>query len=240
MKKVSVNVIIVMLFCFCASHSAQKDTLDKFSYYKQRYKVECAGEKITDNFGNGFENLYGTRNMRTILYGTAYRGGANNYYHKHNKRKNHNPLPEDGLENLLDEGFSCAVYLYSKNYSGAKKLFVNDKHDTLRYYQNSGMSRKSLKEILLMVKDVIENEDKGPVYLHCWNGWHQSGWVSSAVLMQFCGVSNKQAYEYWLENTDGVSKGYENVKNMVKTFVPFEDIEINDAVKQKICPCLKK
>ena len=72
--------------------------------------------KVTDNWGNQFEDLYGTRNMRPVLHGVAYRGGANNYYHKRNKRKNQNPLPSDGLLNLCQEGFSGAVYLYQQNH----------------------------------------------------------------------------------------------------------------------------
>lgn len=214
---------------------------EKVEYYKTKYKVECLNEKITDNFGNGTEYLYGTRNMRTILYGIAYRGGANNFYHKTDKRDNHNPLPGDGLSNLCSDGFSNAVYLYSTNFNTAEKsILSNEKTDTLEYMQNSGNDRKSMEKILLMVKNAIDNPSEGPIYLHCWNGWHQSGYVASAILMQFCGLSNSEAYNYWLENTDGVNKGYENVKNMVKNFKKYDNIKITDSQKNLICPCLKK
>ncbi|MGA2296470.1 MAG: hypothetical protein ABSG15_02865, partial [FCB group bacterium] len=218
-----------------------QSNFEKFRKYKDRYKVECAGEKITDNHGNGFDSLYGTRNMRTILYGVAYRGGANNFYHKINKRDNHNPLPEDGLMNLCGQGFSTAVYLYGTNFSESKKLFVNKAtNDTLRYIQNSGSERKKLKEIMLIIKDVIDDPQKGPVYLHCWNGWHQSGYISAAILIQFCKISNEQALQYWIYNTDGVNKGYDNVKQLVKNFKPFVDLKIDESVRKAICPCMKK
>ncbi|OGU57852.1 MAG: hypothetical protein A2X64_10175 [Ignavibacteria bacterium GWF2_33_9] len=214
---------------------------DKVEYYKDRYGVKCLDEKITNNHGDGFDALYGTRNMRTILYGIAYRGGANNYYHKLNKRDNHNPLPEDGLEHLLSEGFSDVYYLYATNYKDAKKLWVSkDKSDTLHYLNNSGNARKDMRNIMQDVLDVINNPAKGPIYLHCWNGWHQSGYVSAAILMQFCKFSNESAYQYWLQNTDGVNKGYEGVKNQVKTFKPFPDISIPDSIRQQICPCMKQ
>ena len=61
-------------------------------YYVNRYKETDLMYKVIDNFGNGFDSLYGTRNMRTVLHGVAYRGGANNYYHKTDKRNNHNPF----------------------------------------------------------------------------------------------------------------------------------------------------
>jgi hypothetical protein len=218
-----------------------QSSFDKFKKYKNRYKVECVGEKITDNFGNGYDSLYGTRNMRTVLYGVAYRGGANNFYHKSNKRDNHNPLPEDGLTNLCGQGFSTAVYLYSTNFSESKKLFINKlTKDTLHYIQNSGSERKKLKEIMLLVKDVIDEPQKGPVYLHCWNGWHQSGYVSAAILMQFCRITNEQALQYWIDNTDGVNRGYCKVKELVKNFKPYDDIKIDDSIRKAICPCMTR
>jgi hypothetical protein len=214
---------------------------DKFLFFKDKYKVECLNEKITDNFGNGYDSLYGTRNMRVILHGVAYRGGANNYYHKSNKRDNHNPLPDDALINLCSQGFSTAVYLYSTNFSDTKKIFINAvTHDTLRYIQNSVSNTNNLKKLMLMVSNVINDPYKGPIYFHCWNGWHQSGYISAAILMQFCGFSNSKAYDYWMMNTDGVNKGYEHVKNLVKDFKPFDDISIDNKTKEEICPCFKK
>ncbi|MDT3738250.1 MAG: hypothetical protein RO257_01980 [Candidatus Kapabacteria bacterium] len=235
--------IMGMLFVSFSLSSAKdfKSIKDKADYYKTLYKVDCLNEKITDNFGNGFEDVYGTRNMRTILYGVAYRGGSNNFYHKTNKRDNHNPLPDDGLTHLCMQGFSNAVYLYSTNFAESKRQYINNEtNDTLNYLQNSGNDRKAMKNLLLMVKNVIDNPSEGPIYFHCWNGWHQSGYVSSAILMQFCGLTNAQAYQYWLDNTDNVNKGYENVKSMVKNFKTFDDIKISDETKELICPCMKK
>ena len=62
--------------------------IKKANTYQLKYKVNCVQDKITDNQGNGFEELYGTRNFRVILHGVAYRGGGNNYYHRTNKRNN--------------------------------------------------------------------------------------------------------------------------------------------------------
>ncbi len=234
-------LIAVFLYTSAFAQDTEKAaSYNKFLYYKNKYRVNCADEKITDNFGNGYGPLYGTRNMRTILFGVAYRGGANNFYHRTNKRNNHNPLPEDGLNNLLQQGFSTAIYLYATNFADTKKLFVNKHRDTLVYLQNSGMNRKTLKDIMLLVKSVIDTSDKGPVYLHCWNGWHQSGYISAAILMQFCGITNQQAYDYWIDNADGINKGFDNVKSLIKNFVPYEDIQISHELQREICPCLKK
>lgn len=72
--------------------------------------------KITNNTGDGFEELYGTRNMRAVLHGIYYRGGANNYCHRSNPRDNMNPLPADGLSNLCEEGFGKGIYFYATNF----------------------------------------------------------------------------------------------------------------------------
>lgn len=239
-----VNSILVCCLVFVGVAFSQvpdfSSLADKVNFYKNLFEVNCANEKITDNFGNGYDNLYGTRNMRTILYGIAYRGGGNNFYHKNNKRENHNPLPDDGLSNLCLSGFSDAVYLYSTNFDTSKKSYISeDKSDTLRYQQNSGNNRSDLRKIMLMVKKSIDDPNQGPVYLHCWNGWHQSGYVSAAILMQFCSITNEQAYNYWIDNTDKVNKGYDNVKNQVKNFHVFDDIKISQETQKLICPCLK-
>ena len=242
--------VLVILCLIVASNSpAQKSNVsnilfktlkEKANYYKNKFRVLCTSDKITDNFGNGFDSLYGTRNMRTILYGIAYRGGANNFYHRINKRDNHNPLPEDGLQNLCEQGFSTSVYLYSTNFSEvSKSYFSKSSSNQLNYLQNSVWNRQDMKKIMYLVKDVIDNPAKGPVYFHCWNGWHQSGYVSAAILIQFCKYSNDEAYKYWLENTDGVNKGYENVKHLVRNFKPFTDINIDDNLRKEICPCGK-
>jgi hypothetical protein len=237
------SVLLVLLFftnAFLYSKSFNNIN-DKVAYYKNRYKVHCLNEKVTDNYGNGFKDLYGTRNMKTILFGIAYRGGANNYYHKTNKRDNQNPLPEDGLNNLCGEGFSSAIYLYGTNFSKVEnKVFVNADKDTLFYIQNSAMSRNTQESIIKMVKDRIDNPNLGPIYLHCWNGWHQSGYVSSMILMQFCGYSNQQARAYWEQNTDGAYKKFDNVKKMIANFSPFQEYKIDKEIADLICPCMKK
>lgn len=232
--------IIILLTVLTFSSSQAKENFstveEKIEYYKQRYNSKCVGGAITDNYGNKFEELYGTRNMKPILHGIAYRGGANNYYHKSSKRKNRNPLPKDGLQNLLDEGFSKAVYLYTTNFSSAMHRCI-DKSDTLNYLQISGNTDQELREILLIIKNIASNPNEGPVYLHCWNGWHQSGLVAAVILMQFCDYTNQEALRYWLDNAHGGEKGYDHIKNRISNFRPYGDISLPDEVSSKACPC---
>ena len=77
--------------------------------YRARYRLADATQKLVDNKGNGYENLYGVRNFRAVLGGIYYRGGANNAYHRTNKRGNENPLPSDGLQNLTESLLAARV-----------------------------------------------------------------------------------------------------------------------------------
>ena len=77
-KKILLLFISLPMFLF--SQNMDSLIVNQAKYYKDKYKVSCVEDKITDNQGNGFEGLYGTRNFRPILHGIAYRGGGNNYY----------------------------------------------------------------------------------------------------------------------------------------------------------------
>jgi hypothetical protein len=211
---------------------------------RARYPLANANQKIVDNRGDGFENLYGTRNVRAVLNGVYYRGGANNAYHRTKRRDNSNPLPNDGLENLCQEGFGAAVYLYSTNYGTAPKTTTcrtrqGNHVNQLSYSQISPLSynRGDLRQLLTLVHDHIRDGRKGAIYDHCWNGWHASGYVAATTLRQFCGFTAEQAVAYWNQNTDGNNgSAYERVRRSIRAFEPFPELTISDAEKRALCP----
>ncbi len=245
MKKIFYSIIVLFLFSAIYLFPSEKlhfaSVFEKVHYYKELFKIKCADEKITDNRGNGNESLYGTRNMRVILHGIAYRGGANNAYHRKNKRGNQNPLQEDGLKNLCNNHFSKAIYLYRKNFDRAEKIITKETNNNiLEYHQISGNSNEELRKIMQEVFDVIMRPELGPIYLHCWNGWHQSGYIASAILMQFCDISNEDALQYWTKNTDGNHNGYDKIKKQIQNFKKFDEFYIDDDIEKAICPCIQK
>jgi len=235
------SFVVFFLFIF-TSCSAQTDSssldLDKFSKYKTLYGADCVQDKITNNRGNGFEDLYGTRNFRVILHGVAYRGGGNNYYHRTDKRNNKNPLPMDGLTNLLENDFSTSVYLYTVNFETSPPYLVDEKDgDSLMYYQLGGNTDSELDSILMFTYNAIMNKEVGPVYLHCWNGWHQSGFVAAVLLKQFCEYDNVKSVHYWEDCADNWTRGYDRIRNAIKDFEPKEKYKISNEVRDAICPC---
>ena len=215
-----------------------------YSFYKERYQETDLMYKVTDNKGNGFDSLYGTRNMRPILHGVAYRGGANNYYHKTDKRNNHNPIPLDGMHGLCQEGFSKGVYLYRENFEesplGDTCNCVDSTLNKLVYEQRDYYDSLHVYDMLKSTYESATQPEVGPVYLHCWNGWHASGFISAVILKQFCGYSSWDAVNYWDLGTDGAntSPRYQTQRERIKKFEPYDEFMISDSLQECLCPPL--
>lgn len=205
--------------------------------YKDRYELNTASDKVTDNQGLGEVNLWGTRNFRVVLHGVMYRGGANNKNFEP-PRSNTNPLPTAGLNNLCKEDFSAAVYLYSENFQSAPKS-VNCKSTghqdhTLNYKQFAAAGEN--EKILALIYDRIKGKSDGPIYAHCWNGWHSSGLIAGMALKQFCGWSNEKVDDYWMKNTDGNNQGFDKIRKKLKDFKPLVRFSISSEERKLICP----
>jgi hypothetical protein len=224
-----------ILFCaliFSSTLFAKDDLRD-------RYRLNDLYSKIVDNRGNGEERLYGVRNAR-LLFKNILRGGANNYYHRTNARSNTNPLPEDGLLNLCQEGFTSAIYLYETNFSTASKNVRCETREggmnTLQYFNYPySKSDSPLKALTLVHQHLTDNQ--GSLYIHCWNGWHASGYISAISLIQFCGWNATDAVTYWDRNTDGVNTdpGYESIRKKIRNFKVFPELQISDELKKEFC-----
>lgn len=208
-------------------------------FYDTRYALPDVNTKKVDNRGDGFEELYGVRNFREVLKGVLYRGGGNNLYHRDPamRRDNKNPLPMDGVTNLCEEGFHNVIYLYSTNFDKVPPTMDCNSirgQNRLIYEQ---FSMGKAREILERVHAGILNPAKAPIYAHCWNGWHASGFVGALSLRQFCGMSGADAVAYWIKNTDGTDDGsYAEHKRKIRDFTPYNDLKIDAATQARVCP----
>ncbi|MGZ6479793.1 MAG: hypothetical protein ACXWQE_10845 [Bdellovibrionales bacterium] len=211
--------------------------------YLQRYPLPDIYTKLVNDHGDGYEALYGVRNFREVLPGLVYRGGANNAFNKHGKRSNSNPLPLEGLNHLCQEGFANSVYLYSTNYASSAHVAncapVRPASGHLDYSQKSPLLYKAaVQDMLKLVYETINGRTNGPVYLHCWNGWHASGYISALILRQFCGFTPAQAVNYWNINTDGNNKGaeYDKIRANISAYVADPALTISPSMQSQICP----
>lgn len=198
-------------------------------------------KKFIRNRGEGQEDLHGVRNMRTVLKGVLYRGGGNNRYNPVCARDNNNPLSTQMVFSMKTFGFSEIVYLYARNFG----YYFSD---SLRHiFQEQGVRYESIVPhdegvaygLLKKIHSHIKHPASGPIYVHCWNGWHMSGLVSAYALMQFCNFSNKAALEYWKSGTDNNHVGYDKVKNRILSFKSYSDLDISAKERARICPCVR-
>lgn len=219
--------------------SDPQDMTKIFTQWKEHYQLHEPYSKMTNNKGEGYEDLYGTRNFRVVLHGVYYRGGANNVYHRTHPRDNSNPLPDDGLQNLCEEGFAQAIYFYAKNFSTAPQLVEcgnKTQHLKTKYMQVTATDSTKHELLLATIYQRIKGQISGPIYGHCWNGWHASGLIAAIALQQFCDWSADEAANYWKRNTDGNSAGYEKVLKQVVSFKKIAKFNISAAEKAAICP----
>jgi hypothetical protein len=237
----TINLKVKIFFSCVVIYCSQGRSLpvEQIQKYDLRYQLRTLNQKLVDNFGENYENLYGVRNFRVVLRGLVYRGGANNTYNKHGQRQNMNPLPEIGIQNLCSEGFSKSVYLYSNNYETAPKQLNCKNYEggqwRFEYEQMTASDSKNTESFLKMVYDLIQSDSGGPIYLHCWNGWHASGLISALLLRQFCDYSSTEALNYWTQNVDGNSNGYDSIKSRIKNFTPFKNFKISKEIQRQIC-----
>ena len=230
---------VILLSMFLFTLNSNSFPVEQIHEYDLRYQLKSTNEKLVDNLGNNYEALYGVRNFRAVLSGLVYRGGANNSYNKYKKRANMNPLPEMGLENLCKEGFHDAIYLYPTNYNSAPKsvkckTYKGEKSE-INYSQITAFDEPNTEKFLKLAYDMINDQKSGPLYIHCWNGWHASGVISALMLRQFCGLSATEALNYWIENTDEHNVGYDDLKARIKNFKPLEKYKISKESQKQIC-----
>jgi LysM repeat protein len=226
---------IVFLVAFLFFHElcfAQKDV----------FGLDSVQTKLVNNKGEGPDSLFGVRNMRVVLNNVLYRGGSNNFHRKDAEPKTYNshPLPYWGLSNLRTSGFGGAIYLYSKYFDQDYPAPMLDSLKELgfNYRCLPNLNPDVVKEIFTDINKLIYANEVAPIYIHCWNGWHQSGMLSAFTLMQFCGINNQQALKYWEQNTDGNYKGFPAVKSKILEFKPYKEFVTDSTTRSRICPCM--
>ncbi|MFN5911353.1 MAG: CotH kinase family protein [Bacteroidota bacterium] len=199
-----------------------------------RFGLDSVQTKLVDNKGKGYDSLSGLRNVRVVLKNLVYRGGNNNPISVQN------PLTLPTLHTLNELGFNDVIYLYSKNYT---QYFPKERLDSLKetgmnYACMPKLDSIATRKFLTKVWQKANNENDSLIYIHCWNGWHQSGWLSAMTLMQFCDLDKEMALKYWANNTDRNYVGYTHVKEGILSFKPYPDLQFTPQQKLDHCPCM--
>jgi hypothetical protein len=224
-----------------AAETADLSSLtSRASFYQDRYGAERVLDKIVNSTGEGTSELEGTLNVRPIMHGVIYRGGANNLYSKDVPRSERNPLPEKALVNLCEEGFSQAIYLLEENFDLASKITdcsdFNGETNSLFYEQKDWDADQDLYDILSYTYDILQNDEAQPIYLHDYNGWHESGYVAAILLRQYCNYTPSEAVDYWQLSIDDENDSYELVEDKIRNFVKVADFMISQDLVGEVCP----
>lgn len=176
------------------------------------------------------ERFHGLRDFRPVLDRVLYRGGGSGGQIQ---------LRTNQLQALCTDGFSGAVYLYPTNFTGPQTLSCGNNSI---HYVHSGFRAKPAEDTLRAIHQVIQSQStaapKGPVFVHCWNGWHASGEISAYALRQFCDMSGNDAAEYWADNVGdkGNLSKYGSIMNRIRNFQKISGLEITAEEKSRICP----
>ncbi len=181
----------------------------------------------------GKHKTLGLNYFKPVILGVLYRGGSAG-----TRRANDNDsgvLTRTQLMALCEAGFSKAVYAYGKSKYMIPQVSCvtrEGKQNTLSY---EGVSYNDKNRFVEIIDDVIRY-NKGPVYDHCWNGWHASGELAAVALKQFCDFSDSESQRYWQRNRyDKVA--VPSLLKRIANFKPHSNIPaLNSATQAELCP----
>lgn len=166
----------------------------------------------------------GTRELRTVLPGVLYRGGG---------AGGRNPLKKEALKALCEAGFSMAVYGYTEGFSPATEECVDrvsGRPNKLEYVAGIATGPEFKPVFLRNVLNVIRDTNKGPIFVHCWNGYHASGELAAISLREFCDWDGQTAQDYWVRHGNGAPP-----ISRVKRFAPGVTPEISAEDRAALC-----
>lgn len=188
--------------------------------------------QINEVIPGSSEKFHKLRYMRTVLDRVLYRGGGPGGKVQ---------LSDNNLKALCEDNFSGAVYLYSDGFKGPQTITCADKTKSVHYVVSGFRGtegEKTLRAIYNVIKSQSTANPLGPIFVHCWNGWHASGEISAYALRQFCDMSGDEAAAYWGKNIgdQGNLPKYGSIQNRIRAFQKIPGLEITAEEKSRICP----
>lgn len=192
--------------------------------------VLISGQASFASGGSQTMGLKGVRNVKPVMDGVLYRGGSGG---------GKTPLSQSALMSLCEAGFSLAIYLYPDGFTPKTVhcTTTDGKANSLDYVQHGFRPQNERKIVMGEIYDIID-KNKGPAFVHCWNGSHASGEIAAIALMQFCGEDGEQAGNYWAANIHdkGNLKNYGSIyRKHIPAFKPFSEFQISSEIKSQIC-----
>ncbi len=171
--------------------------------------------------------LAGVRYMKPVLAGGLYRAGGPGGV---------KDLELATLNRLCQAGFRNVIYLYGAAFGGERNILcaTPDGGSNLLNYKSIEF-RVGRKKIMKSIYRNLMSADRGPVLVHCWNGWHATGEISAIALKQFCSYTNEAAIENFRKNTKpGVD--LESLEKQIQDYRIDPKLVPPAEVQRLICP----
>lgn len=181
----------------------------------------CGAHAASDLMQPG-TTFHGIRDYREVMPGALYRGGANN---------GRAPLTTAQLDALCDAGMGTAIYLYTTGFRGPAT--VHCARGSLEYIYD-GWEGGGRAAVHRKIYDTIK-QGGPPVFIHCWNGIHATGAVAATALVQFCGLSTRQALAYWKVGVAPAVQ-YPKVIQSIMGFHPNPQLTLTPEERARYCP----
>lgn len=155
------------------------------------------------NVRSGFDRPPGGQNFRTVIPGVLYRGGTGAS----------EGLSPEQLQVFCKEGFSSVTFSYRNGNLGP----VSCPGNSYQYEFADPNGAQGAFQFLSRVASAVK-ENKGPVFVHCWRGHHQSGQFAAYALELFCGFTAEQAVDYWNKTSNGDEQIGISVQKRIRWF----------------------
>jgi hypothetical protein len=169
--------------------------------------------------------LPGVRNVKTVLPGVLYRGGGPG---------GKVPIAEAGLRQLCEAGFEKTYYLYPTGFTGPRTVTCigpDGKPNRMDYVRSGFVDNSDKLRILEEVRRRVLDPEAGPIFVHCWNGYHASGEIAAVAYVQFCGYSVKEAQDYWMKNQSSAP-----MNTRIAKYVETASLRITSDLQSVLCP----
>ena len=228
-KTITLSVLTLTLlaspFAQASGLASLKEIEDRAADYDKFFYGGGAPAKYLDT--RITPGLAQTRELMTVMPGVLYRGGGPGGTH---------PLPSAALQALCEAGFSTAIYAYTDNWTAHSPTTctskISGKSNTLDYISLEASSDSGKKTTFARIQRALEDATVGPVFVHCWNGFHASGELAATSLRQYCPSTwtGDKASAYWLRHSDGAP-----LISRIKKFVPMAGFEIPADYQASLC-----
>ena len=220
-------LLIIFSYSSAQAQSVDRSTLNEYLIGTATLSSQNMDQPMSAKQAQKFAHM---RSVLPVLKGLLYRAGGPG---------GAKPLGGEQVDALCGLGFSAVDFAYSGQSPETVSCQAGGTANSL-IYQTVPYDPKHSSVFLGHIYRAIKN-NLGPVMVHCWNGWHESGLMAVYALMQFCsskGWDAERGWQYWRSTTgdNPDNPQYLGIRKMIQSFQVQANMEITAAEINDLCP----